>query len=97
MDAAGPAFEFNSGEHRINASDAKCVELIHSSAGPPLLGGLGMMKPVGDIDIFINGGMYHQHCEISLFGTLIRGNGLYNKCVSPSFVSKDVIMMMLHI
>lgn len=56
MDAAGPIFEVNSAKARLNINDAKKVQLFHTNYEF-----LGIEKPVGNFDIYVNGGSY-QHC-----------------------------------
>ena len=68
LDPAGPEFEFSPAQHRLNSTDAKCVEVIHTSGGPPIFGGFGLIQPVGDVDIYANGGIYHPHCP-AIFST----------------------------
>ena len=83
LDPAGAEFEFISANHRLDSTDAKCVEVIHSSGGPPILGGFGIIKPVGHVEIYANGinganGKYlrhHPHCaELVSIEQLISGN-----------------------
>ena len=62
MDPAWPEFEFSPAKHRLNSTDAKCVEVLHTSGGLPMLGGFGLTQPVGHVDVYVNGGRNHPHC-----------------------------------
>ena len=74
LDPAGPEFEFSPAKHRLNSTDAKCVEVLHTSGGPPVLGGFGIMLPVGHVDIYVNGGIHQPHCpELFSMDLLNRG------------------------
>ena len=74
LDPAGPDFELSPPEHRLDSSDAKCVEVTHTSNGPPVLGGFGLVKAVGHVDVYVDGGVRHPNCP-DLFPTEILRNG----------------------
>ena len=57
IDPAGPDFENHLEENRLDKGDAKYVEAIHSDAG-----WAGIVKPVGHVDIYLNGGGNQPHC-----------------------------------
>ena len=63
MDPAGPLFERNFEIDRLNSGSAQMVEAIHTNTGGF---GLGIKKPVGIRDIYVNGGKKHPHCSGSL-------------------------------
>ena len=57
LDPAGVFFETHYKENRIDKGDAKYVEAIHTDAGE-----LGLIKPVGHVDIYLNGGKQQPYC-----------------------------------
>ena len=75
LDPAGPNFELNPPNDRLDSTDAKCVEVMHTSNGPPVLGGFGLVQPVGHVDVYVNGGVRQPNCpELFATDTVIRGN-----------------------
>ena len=75
LDPAGTGFELNRSPHRLDASDAKCVEVIHTSTGSLFLGGLGIKRSVGHHDIYPNGGITQAHCQLALImDRFMKGN-----------------------
>lgn len=46
----------------IHKSDASFVEIIHTFGGSVLFGKLGVWRPVGHVDYFINGGGKQPNC-----------------------------------
>lgn len=71
MDPAQPAFENLDKRVRIDPSDADFVDVIHSNAKPtiPFIG-FGMMRPVGHVDFYMNGGADQPGCETPKLDTL---------------------------
>ncbi|VVC38884.1 Hypothetical protein CINCED_3A008727 [Cinara cedri] len=65
FDPAQPGFEGCPKEVRLDKSDANFVDVIHTSCRPtiPLLG-LGLIKPVGHVDIYMNGGFIQPGCTL---------------------------------
>ena len=57
LDPAGPIFEDNSPNNRLNRGDAKVVYAIHVNAAV-----LGIYKTIGDYDIYLNGGRNQPDC-----------------------------------
>lgn len=57
LDTAGPIFEENSADNRLNKGDAKVVYSIHFNSDS-----LGIKKAVGDYDIYVNGGENQPGC-----------------------------------
>ena len=70
MDPAGPIFEKNFELDRLNRGNAKIVEAIHTNTGGF---GLGIKKPVGVRDIYVNGGKKYPYCS----GSICSHNILY--------------------
>lgn len=52
LDPAGPYFNEVAPEFRLTNTDADYVEVIHTNGGS-----MGIMKPIGDADFYVNGGM----------------------------------------
>jgi len=57
LDPAGPVFDHNSKDKRLNSGDAKYVQALHIDAGE-----FGIDLPVADADIYVNGGKNQPHC-----------------------------------
>ena len=57
IDPAGPDFENHHEDNRLDKGDAKFVEALHTDAG-----WMGIIKPVGHVDIYLNGGRNQPHC-----------------------------------
>lgn len=61
LDAASPLFEFY--DVGLNVSDAVFVDALHTSAGDSILSGkLGVVRPIGHVDFYLNGGTYQPGC-----------------------------------
>ena len=57
IDPAGPNFEHHNRENRLDKNDAKFVEVLHTDAGE-----LGIVQPIGHVDIYLNGGKTQPDC-----------------------------------
>ena len=57
IDPAGPNFEHHNTENRLDKNDAKFVEVLHTDAGE-----LGIVQPIGHVDIYLNGGKTQPDC-----------------------------------
>ncbi|KAJ0171291.1 hypothetical protein K1T71_012841 [Dendrolimus kikuchii] len=62
LEPSGPCYRFLDSEHRLDASNADFVQVIHTN-----IDGYGMATPMGHVDIYINGGEY-QPSDITLYG-----------------------------
>ncbi|XP_003744160.1 phospholipase A1 [Galendromus occidentalis] len=81
LDAASPLFEaYNVG---LNESDANLVDALHTSAGDSILTGkLGVVRPIGHIDFYLNGGSYQPGCwEVDLVCAHMRVHEYYVEAV----------------
>lgn len=58
LDPAAPLFKLNSLDSRLSYTDAKFVEVLHTSIGM-----LGIAEPIGDTDFYLNGGTSQPGCE----------------------------------
>lgn len=63
LDPAGPFFSKTVTLVRLDRSDAKYVDIIHSNALPLYAGGLGMWEPIGHVDFYPNGGALQPGCK----------------------------------
>ncbi|XP_006153655.1 lipase member I isoform X2 [Tupaia chinensis] len=62
LDPAGPKFSGKPSYNRLDYTDAKFVDVIHSDAN-----GLGIQEPLGHIDFYPNGGKKQPGCPKSIF------------------------------
>lgn len=47
---------------RLDFTDAKMVDVIHTNADSLLMGGLGAFEPMGHVDFYPNGGRVQKGC-----------------------------------
>ncbi|NWR12049.1 LIPHA Lipase, partial [Paradoxornis webbianus] len=62
LDPAGPSFNREPPERRLDRTDAQFVDVIHSDINV-----LGFKKPLGTIDFYPNGGMDQPGCPKTFF------------------------------
>ncbi|XP_039285144.1 pancreatic lipase-related protein 2 isoform X2 [Nilaparvata lugens] len=63
LDPAQPGFEGTPIEVRLDRTDALFVDVYHTNMRPFIpLAGFGMINPVGDIDVYYNGGYDQPGC-----------------------------------
>jgi len=64
LDPAGPSFHYVSNALRLDSSDAKFVDIIHTNAGKRFLGdgNLGISESLGHVDFYPNGGSLQVGC-----------------------------------
>uniref|UniRef100_A0A2K5IZS3 Lipase domain-containing protein n=1 Tax=Colobus angolensis palliatus TaxID=336983 RepID=A0A2K5IZS3_COLAP len=62
LDPAGPKFSRKPPYRRLDYTDAKFVDVIHSNSN-----GLGIREPLGHIDFYPNGGKKQPGCPKSIF------------------------------
>ncbi|KAJ0180027.1 hypothetical protein K1T71_004618 [Dendrolimus kikuchii] len=70
LDPAGPLFEFQDPRTRLDRSDAKFVDVIHSNGETLILGGLGAAQPLGHVDFYPNGGRVQHGCSNLFVGAV---------------------------
>ncbi|XP_002738620.1 pancreatic lipase-related protein 2-like [Saccoglossus kowalevskii] len=63
LDPAGPAFEGESTSIRLDPSDAKFVDVIHTDGDPLIVGGFGAWSECGHVDYYPNGGKNQPGCS----------------------------------
>uniref|UniRef100_A0A8C2LI37 Lipase member H n=2 Tax=Cricetulus griseus TaxID=10029 RepID=A0A8C2LI37_CRIGR len=62
LDPAGPKFSGKPSNSRLDYTDAKFVDVIHTDSK-----GLGILEPLGHIDFYPNGGKQQPGCPTNLF------------------------------
>jgi len=65
LDPAGPIFIELNASMRLDASDAKLVDVLHTNGGTITKGALGLSTPLGHIDYYCNGGSLQPGCYFS--------------------------------
>ncbi|XP_053678047.1 uncharacterized protein LOC128728444 [Anopheles nili] len=70
LDPAGPLFEAQPAEVRLDAGDARYVDVIHSNGENLILGGLGSWQPMGTVDYYPNGGRVQHGCTNLFVGAV---------------------------
>ncbi|KAL1116433.1 hypothetical protein AAG570_004907 [Ranatra chinensis] len=68
LDPAGPLFELQPPKDRLDPSDARFVDVIHSNADAVYRGGLGSRDPMGHVDFYPNGGSMQSGCSNIIMG-----------------------------
>ncbi|XP_074652888.1 pancreatic lipase-related protein 2-like [Tubulanus polymorphus] len=63
LDLADPLYGDHDKAVRLDASDAKFVDVIHTNARPFLEGGYGDYEVSGHVDFYVNGGIVQPGCE----------------------------------
>lgn len=67
LDPAGPYFQGMPAFVRLDASDAKFVDVIHTNGAPSFLKGcFGYEQPCGHVDFYPNGGIFQPGCGMEL-------------------------------
>ncbi|XP_040606297.1 lipase member I [Mesocricetus auratus] len=62
LDPAGPKFSGKPSDSRLDYTDAKFVDVIHTDSK-----GLGILEPLGHIDFYPNGGKQQPGCPTNIF------------------------------
>ncbi|XP_071747212.1 inactive pancreatic lipase-related protein 1 isoform X2 [Lepeophtheirus salmonis] len=62
LDPAGPGFTGQTELQRLDPSDAKFVDVIHSNGLPLYMGGAGTVERMGHVDFYPNGGKLQKGC-----------------------------------
>jgi pimeloyl-ACP methyl ester carboxylesterase len=63
LDPAGPMFACQNTATRLDPTDAKFVQAIHTNGDNFFYGGAGTLEQMGDIDFYANGGQIQAGCE----------------------------------
>ncbi|CAH2075142.1 unnamed protein product, partial [Iphiclides podalirius] len=70
LDPAGPLFDFQDPRVRLDRTDAKFVDVIHSNGETLILGGLGAAQALGHVDFYPNGGRVQHGCSNLFVGAV---------------------------
>ncbi|XP_042223406.1 pancreatic lipase-related protein 3-like [Homarus americanus] len=62
LDPAGPEFYEKTASERLDPSDAKFVQIIHTNGGTILQSCVGLKDSVGHVDFYPNGGKHQPGC-----------------------------------
>ncbi|XP_023167600.2 pancreatic lipase-related protein 2 [Drosophila hydei] len=66
LDPAAPLFTDTDTIVRLDRSDAKFVDVLHTDANPLMKGGLGIIQRIGHVDFYPNGGFDNPGCDKKL-------------------------------
>lgn len=88
MDPAEPMFHGTEPVVRLDRTDAKFVDVIHSAARPFSTGGMGMTESIGHVDFFPNGGYFQPGCQEPISNHILKEHGSFFWGVQ-NFVSCD--------
>lgn len=75
LDPAGPTFEHADNQNTLSKDDAQFVDVLHTNTRGSPDRSIGIQRPVGDIDIYPNGGTFQPGCDIqnTLLGIALEG------------------------
>uniref|UniRef100_A0A1I8GGJ9 Lipase domain-containing protein n=1 Tax=Macrostomum lignano TaxID=282301 RepID=A0A1I8GGJ9_9PLAT len=86
LDPAGPYFQGTDPEVRLDPTDARFVDAIHTDSSDQIDGhlflkmmfdsGIGLVQPVGHIDFYPNGGKWQPGCTRNIFTQDILSMGI---------------------
>jgi len=63
LDPAWPFYTLNNTENRLDDTDARFVDIIHTDGGLLTVGGLAFLPPIGHADFYPNGGQTQPGCS----------------------------------
>ena len=88
LDPAGPYFEFTDPRVRLDKTDAKFVDAIHTDGSATLQLGLGLMQSVGHVDFYPNGELFLfifiNETKINKLFSFFKGGQNQPKCPATS-------------
>ncbi|XP_030060617.1 pancreatic triacylglycerol lipase-like isoform X1 [Microcaecilia unicolor] len=87
LDPAEPYFQNTPTEVRLDASDAKFVDVIHTDTAPMIPNlGFGMSQAVGHLDFYPNGGEEMPGCQKNVISQVVDTDGIWE-----AFFVSDVV------
>ncbi|XP_072381637.1 endothelial lipase-like [Diabrotica undecimpunctata] len=84
LDPAGPLFKDYNTDNRLDADDAKHVQIIHTNGGK-----MGYYAPCGDSDFYPNGGKSQPGCGLDIGGNCAHSRSY--QIYAESLTSKDFV------
>ncbi|XP_035232227.1 lipase member I-like [Stegodyphus dumicola] len=66
LDPAGPGFRYKTRDRRLDKTDARLVDVIHTNGADDILKGFGIKQPIGHINFYPEGGEVQAGCQPSL-------------------------------
>ncbi|XP_061175612.1 uncharacterized protein LOC133184539 [Saccostrea echinata] len=84
LDPAEPDFENHPAGVRLDPTDAKFVDIIHTNGAPIRRGGAGLMQVSGHVDFYVNGGKSQPGCPNLVAGAFQQ---LFNHNVSGAVLA----------
>ncbi|GIY41556.1 pancreatic lipase-related protein 3 [Caerostris darwini] len=63
LDPAGPFFQHAPNKVRLDKTDARFIDVIHTNGGGTYIEGLGIREAIGDLDFYPNGGNRQPGCS----------------------------------
>ncbi|KAK8405537.1 hypothetical protein O3P69_001833 [Scylla paramamosain] len=82
LDPAGPLFYTVSKDQRLDKTDALFVDVLHTNGGSIVEGCCGLLKPLGHVDFYPNGGEHQAGCVIKQRLDLINIGDVFNGACS---------------
>ncbi|KAK3612367.1 hypothetical protein CHS0354_011087 [Potamilus streckersoni] len=79
LDPAGPYFQYTDNAVRLDPTDAKFVDVIHTDGKSIISLGYGMIQPVGHVDFYPNSGVNQPGCDKNTITTLLSNLNVYNE------------------
>lgn len=85
LDPAQPCFQKENLDIKLDKTDAKFVDIIHTQAG-----GFGVKEAIGHADYYVNGGAIQPSCTKSIFPTIILKRVCSHTACSSYFIESIV-------
>ncbi|XP_068630402.1 pancreatic lipase-related protein 2-like [Battus philenor] len=79
LDPAAPYFSNTVTLVRLDRSDAKFVDIIHSNAMPLYFSGFGMSEAIGHVDFYPNGGSIQPGCKSDGTQNQVKDSDMYSQ------------------
>lgn len=96
LDPAGPMFEGVEENRRLSPDDADFVDVLHTYNREALGISIGIQQPIGDIDIYPNGGEVQPGCALgdvlAVAGSKFLGNNSFSTLQIPVILNNTAIL-----